>query len=132
MTDLNSWLLEGWRQRQKEGDNQPVTINRAVQRLHALLARAVECKVLEKHPFSGLKPLRHDKSGRVWHLTADEETQLREALLGREAKLREVRDRFNSWRPVRGRQALPRRTEEFVAYLRAGRPGRAQHEITSR
>jgi hypothetical protein len=92
MTDLNAWLLEGWRQRQKEAGNQPVTINRAVQRLHALLARAVEWEVLEKHPFSGLKPLRHDKSGRVRYLTADEETQLREALLGREAKLREARD----------------------------------------
>jgi len=95
-----------------------VTINRAVQRLHALLARAVEWKVLEKHPFSGLKPLRYDKSGRVRYLTADEETQLREALFGREAKLREARDRFNSWRAARGRQALPRRTEEFVDYLR--------------
>ena len=27
MTDLNAWLLEGWRQRQKEAGNQPVTIN---------------------------------------------------------------------------------------------------------
>jgi integrase len=95
-----------------------VTINRAVQRLHALLARAVEWEVLEKHPFSGLKPLRHDKSGRVRYLTADEETQLREALLGREAKLREARDRFNAWRTARGRHALPRRAEEFVDYLR--------------
>jgi len=51
MTDLNSWLLDGWRQRQKETGNQPVTINRAVQRLHALLARAVEWKVLEKPRF---------------------------------------------------------------------------------
>jgi integrase len=118
MTDLNAWLLEGWRQRQKEAGNQPVTINRAVQRLHALLARAVEWEVLEKHPFSGLKPLRHDKSGRVRYLTADEETQLREALLGREAKLREARDRFNAWRTARGRHALPRRAEEFVDYLR--------------
>lgn len=113
MTDLNAWLLEGWRQRQKEAGNQPVTINRAVQRLHALRARAIEWKVLEKHPFSGLKSLRHDKSGRVRCLTADEETQLREALLGREVELREARDRFNSWRAARGRQALPRRTEDL-------------------
>ena len=118
MTDLNAWLLEGWRQRQKEAGNQPVTINRAVQRLHALLARAVEWKVLERHPFSGLKPLRHDKSGRVRYLSANEETLLREALLGREAKLREARDRFNAWRTARGRHALPRRAEEFVDYLR--------------
>lgn len=120
MTDLNAWLLEGWRQRQKEAGNQPVTvtINRAVQRLHALLARAVEWKVLERHPFSGLKPLRHDKSGRVRYLSADEETLLREALLGREAKLREACDRFNAWRTARGRHALPRRAEEFVDYLR--------------
>ncbi len=73
---------------------------------------------IRKHPFSGLKPLRHDKSGRVRYLTADEETQLREALLGREAKLREARDRFNAWRAARGRQAFPRRTDEFVDYLR--------------
>jgi integrase len=118
MTDLNGWLVEGWRQRQKEVGNQPVTINRGEQRLHVLLARAVEWKVIEKHPFSGLKPLRHDKSGRVRYSTAYEETQLREGLLGREAKLREARDRFNLWRAARGRQALPRRSEEFVDYLR--------------
>lgn len=62
--------------------------------------------------------MRHDKSGRVRYLTADEETQLREVLLGREVKLHEAHDRFNSWRAARGRQALSRRTEEFVDYLR--------------
>ncbi len=118
MTELNTWLLEGWRQRRMEAGNQPSTINRGVQRLHALLARAVEWQVLERHPFAGLKPLRHDKSGRVRYLTADEETQLREALLGREVKLREARDRFNAWRVARGRKALPRRTDDFVDHLR--------------
>ncbi len=58
------------------------------------------------------------KGSHVRYLSADEETLLREALLGREAKLREARDRFNAWRTARGRHALPRRAEEFVDYLR--------------
>src|ERR1022692_2882620 len=60
VNEIDTNLIEGWRQRRRAAGNLPVTVNRGIQRLHALLAKAVEWKVIDKHPFSGLKPLRHD------------------------------------------------------------------------
>lgn len=118
MSDLNTWLIEGWRKRQLEARRQPVTINRNLQRLQGVLSKAVEWKVLERHPFSGLKPLKTDRSGRVRYLSAEEEARLREALLQREESLRQARIRFNEWLAARGRTTLPLRTEEYVDHLR--------------
>lgn len=117
MSELNAWLVEGWRKRQLEDRRQPVTINRNLQRLQGVLSKAVEWKVLERHPFAGLKPLKTDRAGRVRYLSAEEETRLREALLQREESLRQARIRFNEWLAVRGRTTLPLRTEEYVDHL---------------
>ena len=54
MSELNPWLIEGWRKRQLEERRQPVTINRNLQRLQGVLSKAVEWNVLQQHPFSGL------------------------------------------------------------------------------
>ncbi len=118
MSDLNTWLIEGWRKNQHEAKKQPVTINRNLQRLQGVLSKAVEWKVLEQHPFAGLKPLKTDRAGRVRYLSAEEEACLREALLQREESLRQSRIRFNEWRTARGRRMLPLRTGEYVDHLR--------------
>ena len=118
MSDLNTWLIEGWRKRQIEARRQPITINRNLQRLQGVLSKAVEWKVLERHPFAGLKPLKADHTGRVRYLSAEEEARLREALLEREESLRQARIRFNEWRTARGRHMLPLRTGEYVDHLR--------------
>jgi hypothetical protein len=117
LSEIDANLVEGWRQRRRASHNMPVTINRGAQRLHALLAKAVEWKVIEKHPFAGLKPLRHDRSGHVRYLNATEEAALRSALFAREEKLRRERENFNDWLKVRGRAPLPRRTERFTDHL---------------
>ena len=118
MSDLNTWLIESWRKRQLEARRQPVTINRNLQRLQGVLSKAVEWKVLERHPFAGLKPLKADHTGRVRYLSAEEEARLREALLQREESLRQARLRYNEWRTARGRHMLPLRTGEYVDHLR--------------
>ena len=118
MSDINTWLVEGWRKRQRESGNQPVTVNRNLQRLQALLSKAVQWKVIERHPFAGLKPLKYDRSGRVRYLSVEEELRLREALVKRESELRDARNRFNRWRQARGRELLPSRSDEFVDHLR--------------
>ena len=118
MSELNAWLVEGWRKHQREANKQPVTINRNLQRLQGVLSKAVEWKVLERHPFAGLKPLKTDRTGRVRYLSAEEEARLREALLEREESLRQARIRFNEWRTARGRAMLPLRTGEYVDHLR--------------
>jgi integrase len=97
---------------------QPRSINRDIQRLQSVLSRAVEWGVLDKHPLAGLKPLKADKTGRVRFLTREEETSLRQALIEREERQREARERFNEWRAVRGREALPKREGEFLDHLR--------------
>jgi integrase len=117
LTDLNTWLVENWRKGQAEQGKQFRTINRDLQRLQALLSKAVDWGVLEEHPFRGLKPLKTDRTGRVGYLNAVEETALREALLRREKTLREARVHFNEWRAARGRPLLPIRSEPYVDHL---------------
>jgi len=118
MADLNTWLIEGWRKRRLEIGNKPSTINRNLQRLHAVLSKAVLWKVIDRHPFTGIKPLKSDRSGRVRYLGADEEIRLRYAMVAQETKRREARARFNAWKEVRGHQTLPPRTEEYVSHMR--------------
>jgi integrase len=115
--EIDTNLIEGWRQRRRASGNMPVTVNRGIQRLHALLAKAVEWKVIDKHPFSGIKPLRHDRSGHVRYLNESEESELRAALQAREDKLRQERDRFNEWLEYRGRPTFPRHSNRFVDHL---------------
>lgn len=118
LAELNTWLIEGWRKRRLESGNKPTTVNRALQRLHAVLAKAVFWKVMDRHPFSGIKPLKTDRTGRVRYLEANEEAALREAMIKLEEERREARERFNEWREVRGKESLPSRSEEYVGHIR--------------
>jgi integrase len=118
LVTLDKALVDEWRNKQLLSVKLPVTINRDLQRLQSLLSKAVEWKVIPHHPFAGLKPLRHDKTGRVRYLCESEESQLREALLTREARIRKTRDTFNEWRKDRHLAPLPARTEEFIDHLR--------------
>jgi integrase len=118
MVEMDPVLIERWRAVRVRAGNKPVTINRNLQRLRALVGKAVEWKAIDRHPFCGLKPLKHDRSGRVRYLDEEEEQQLRDALLKREDKLRKDRERFNAWRIARHKAPLPLRTQEYVDHLR--------------
>jgi integrase len=118
MNELDIPLAESWRGESLRKGTQPVTVNRNLQRVHAVLSKAVQWKkFIVQHPFKGLKQLKHDRSGRVRYLEEDEEECLREALRLREAKLREERDRFNKWRLARHKPSLPLYNEYFVDHL---------------
>lgn len=118
MHEFNPFAIEGLRQRWKKGGMQPRSINRDVQRLQAVLSRAVEWGIIAKHPLAGLKPLKVDRTGRVRFLTEDEEDALRTALETREEGLRQARARFNAWRLARGRKPLPEREGDYLDHLR--------------
>lgn len=118
MLEIDAALIERWRAERVRKGTQPVTINRNLQRLHALVAKAVEWKAIDRHPFSGLTPLKHDRSGRVRYLDEEEEQQLREALRNRDDQLRKERARFNAWRVTRHKTPLPMRDHEYVDHLR--------------
>ena len=115
---LTPFLIENWRREQVKRGKKPVTANRDLQRLRALVSKAVEWKLLEVHPFAQVKPLRVDKRGRVRYLSKEEERWLRDALIKRETSLREARERFNTWRKQRDLQTLPARSGEFVDHVR--------------
>jgi integrase len=117
LSDLNKWLIESWRRGQTEEGKKPKTINRDVQRLQALLSKAVDWGVLDRHPFRGLKPLRTDRVGRVRYLSPEEEAGLRKALHERDDRLRQARTRFNEWRAARHRAPLPARGEPYADHL---------------
>ncbi len=118
LTDLSPWLIDLWRKRQIATGMAPVTVNRNLQRLRALVAKAVLWKVIDQHPFAEVKPLRCDKTGRARYLSDTEEQQLRDALFAREQKLRRNRVSFNRWRDVRGIAPLPLRTAEYIDHVR--------------
>jgi len=115
---FNPFMVEGMRQRWKKGGMLPRSINRDIQRLQSVLARAVEWGVIDQHPLKGLKPMKADKTGRVRFLTTPEEAALRKALADREERLREARIRFNTWRIARGKKPLPEREGDLLDHIR--------------
>ena len=117
IAELSRDVVEAWRQRLRESGKEPVTINRELQRLHAALGKAVEWKIIEHHPFAGIKPLRFDRTGIVRYLSAAEEGRLRDEMLKREDKLRAERKAFNAWLKARGKPELPERTELYCDHL---------------
>jgi len=88
----------GWRKRRLEAGNKPITINRNLQRLQSVLSKAVLWKVVERHPFAGMKPLKSDRSGRY-------------AILLSTRKLASVRQWW-CWRPSAVKLAIDQRLEE--------------------
>lgn len=115
---FNPFVVEGMRQRWKKEGMAPRSINRDIQRLQSVLARAVEWGVLDIHPLKGLKPLKYDKTGRVRFLAPAEEAALRKALVDREEQLRQARIRFNTWRIARHKKPLPEREGDLLDHLR--------------
>ncbi|HEY4370194.1 MAG TPA: site-specific integrase [Steroidobacteraceae bacterium] len=116
MGTIDTVVIEKWRAERLTAGNQPVTVNRNLQRLHALMSKAVEWKVLERLPFA-VKQLKTDRTGRVRYLEEEEEEQLRKALIAREDVLRTERDSFNRWRLARHKMALPARDETYVDHV---------------
>jgi len=118
LSTFNAWRLESWRRDRLKDGVKPVTLNRQIDTLRACLRKAVDWSVIEVHPLQGLKRLKVDDDERVRFLTPAEENRLRDALVTRETKLRNARDRFKQWREKRHKAALPPRAGEFVDHLR--------------
>lgn len=118
LRDFQPSLIEGLRIKWKDAGLQPVSINRDIQRLHSVLSKATAWGIVPEHPFSVVKPLKTDKTGRVRFLSAAEEARLRKALVGRDKRLIEARQRFNAWRQKRGYALLPDRKGEVLDHLK--------------
>jgi len=111
-------MADTWRTSELEQGKLPVSVNRNLHRMRAVLTRALDWKLIDRHPFVGLKQLKTDRKGRVRYLSADEEARLRKALLDREEGLRKARDTFNAWRVERDLRPLPAREADYIDHVR--------------
>lgn len=117
--DLNAWVVEKWRATRLKDGAKPTTVNRDLDDLRSVLAKAVAWGHLEAHPLNGVKRSRADTNGTVRFLDDNEEKRLRAALDAREARIRTERDRANAWRIERGYPTLPDlRGLAFADYLK--------------
>ncbi len=117
LSALDSWKLESWRRDERKGGKQPATVNRDVAALKAVLSKALDWGVIDKHPLSRVKPLKTDPIGRVRFLTEAEETRLRAALRARDAAMRARRASFNEWRTKRHEEPLALYPEPYADHL---------------
>jgi integrase len=98
LADINAWLVEKWRAARLKAGVKPTTVNRDLDDLRSVLAKAVAWGHLETHPLNGVKRSRTDNNARIRYLDDDEEKRLRAVLDAREERIRRERDRGNAWR----------------------------------
>jgi integrase len=106
MADITVALVEEWRVAEVEKGNVPATINRAWQRLRAVLGKAVSWKVIPG-PAPRIPRLKTDRRGRVRFLSEPERVALFRALHEREQERRARRERMMAWLRARDRNELP-------------------------
>ncbi len=114
---LDTWKLESWRRDVRKGGKQATTVNRDIAALKAVLSKALDWGVIDKHPLARVRPLKTDPIGRVRFLTDDEEKRLRAALRSRDAEMRVRRARFNEHLAQRGREELPPYPAPYADHL---------------
>lgn len=105
--DITPWLLEKWRSEQLKRGKARSTANRDITALKAVLSKAVDWGILDKHPLTKLKPFKLDTKGVVRYLSEEEERGLRHALAQRDTQIKAARDRGNTWRRERGHTEMP-------------------------
>ena len=106
MDQISQEDADQWRTRQLRLGNKATTINRAWQRLRAVLGKAVDWKYIAGPPLRVSK-LKTDKRGRVRYLSMEERARLFAALENREEERKRKHERFNQWRMMRHRRPLP-------------------------
>jgi integrase len=114
---LDTWKLEAWRRDAHKAGKKPATINRDVAALKAVLSKAIDWGILDRHQLEALKPLKTDPIGRVRFLTAEEEQRLRTALRTRDAEMHARRASYNQHLASRGEGKLPPYPTPFADHL---------------
>lgn len=107
LTAIIPFAVEKWRSAYLKRGRTPATVNRVLVALKACLSKAVEWKVIDRHPLTGLKLARVDTVGRLRFLTPDEESRLLKALAARDEERRQARVSANAWRRERGHAVWP-------------------------
>ena len=118
LTEICAFDIERFKSRRLRAGIKPATVNRDLDRIRAVLSRAVEWGRLPAHPLKTVKRARGEDDSRVRYLSAAEEKRLRAALAKREAQRRKDRASGNAWLAQRGREARPQWTAQaFTDHL---------------
>ena len=108
LDEITPFAVERWRSARLKDGRTAATVNRDLVALKSALQKAVEWRIVDKHPLSAVKLTRVDTVGKVRYLSAAEEQRLRTALLARDGHRRGGRERGNDWRKKRGYRERPR------------------------
>lgn len=106
LIDFTPAMVDQWRTQRLKDDCSTETVNRDIATFKAALSKAVLWGLIEKHPLEKLKLLKRDRSTKVRYLTAEEEKNLRDAMIKREKKIKSDRTNANQWRNERGYELL--------------------------
>lgn len=118
LTELSPWLIEKWRSRRLREGIKATTLNRALDNLKSVTAKAKRWGFIDVDPLADVRRLKVDRSPNVRFLSADERKALFAALAAREEKIRVARDNGNKWRKARDRQLQPNlRARAFADHL---------------
>jgi integrase len=108
LTEITPLVIEKWRSERITKDGiRPITANRDIAVIKALLNKAVEWKIITENPLQAFKLSSADSIAKVRYLTKDEESRLLQALKSRETRLKAARQRGNKWRNERDYGLLP-------------------------
>lgn len=104
LSDITAKQLDKFKTDRLKAKIAPATINRDLDRIRAVLSKAVEWGQLEAHPATTVKRLKGGEDSRVRFLDTSEEKRLRAALSARESDRRARRLSGNAWAADRGHQ----------------------------
>jgi integrase len=107
LSNIVPLLVDRWRSKRVVSGIKPITVNRDVAILKALLSKAEEWAIITANPLSKFKPAPVDSIAKVRYLTKDEEVRLKAALKSRDDKLKSSRAKGNDWRRERGYEIFP-------------------------
>lgn len=102
LSNIVPLLVDRWRSKRVISGIKPITVNRDIAILKALLSKAEEWEIIPINPLSKFKPAAVDSVAKVRYLTKNEETRLKAALKNRDEKLKVARAQGNEWRKARG------------------------------
>jgi hypothetical protein len=92
---ISPLLLDRWRSKRVAAGIKPITVNRDIAILKALLSKAEEWGIVAANPLAKFIPMPVDSIAKVRYLSKDEEGRLKHALTRRDEDLKADRDRGN-------------------------------------
>lgn len=107
LSEISAFEVERWRSDRLKSGTKPATVNKDIGGLKAVISRAMEMGLLDVHPLRSIKPLKVDNLAKCRFLDDVEYLVLKNALLDRDNRIREKRERFNKWRKERGFRKVP-------------------------